>query len=181
MRTHKGNTAWFGLGQGVRQGCILSPTLFNLYADYIMRRALDNWDGGLSIGGWRLSNIRYADDTTLLATSLDELATILQKVKEESEAMGLFLNVAKTKLMVIGADQPDNPLIVDKEEVERVAKFNFLGALITQDGGCKREIRRRLAMARSTMLKLSKIWADRGITKATKIRLVRALVFPTMG
>ena len=92
--------------------------------------------------------------------------------------MGLFLNVAKIKLMVIGADQPDNPLIVDGEEVERVTEFNFLGALITQDGGCKMEIRRRLAMARSTMVKLSKIWADRGITKATKIRLVRALVFP---
>ncbi len=75
----------------------------------IIKRALDNWNGGLSIGGWRLSNLRYADDTTLLASSQDELSAVLHKVKEESEALGLFLNVAKTKLTVLCNDQPNDP------------------------------------------------------------------------
>ena len=178
VRTEKGDTDWFNLGQGVRQGCILSPTLFNMYAENIMRRALDGWNSGLSIGGWQLSNLRYADDTTLLATSIDDLRTLLHKVKAESESNGLLLNVAKTKLMIIGDDKAIDPLFVDGKEVEKVTEFNFLGALISQDGGCNTEVRRRLAMARSTMAKLTKIWADRGVTRTTKSRLVWALVFP---
>ena len=178
VHTEKGNSEWFSLGQGVRQGCILSPTLFNMYAEYIMRNALNDWNGGLSIGGWQLSNLRYADDTTLLTTTLEDLQCVLEKVKLESEAMGLRLNVAKTKIMIIGGVQPTDPLMVDGKEVEQITQFNFLGALITTDGSCKQEIRRRLTMARSAMANLSTIWADRGVTKATKVRLVRALVFP---
>ena len=99
-------------------------------------------------------------------------------MKLESEKMGLRLNVAKTKIMVIGDDGDSTPLIVDGQAVEQIHQFNFLGSLITEEGGCGAEIRRRLAMARSAMTQLSKIWADRGITKATKIRLVQALIFP---
>ena len=178
VRTEKGNSDWFNIGQGVRQGCILSPTLFNLYAEYIMRRALVDWCGGISIGGWQLNNLRYADDTTLLAGSLDELSDVLVRVKNESEAMGLRLNVAKTKLMIIGGNNSTSPLVIDGKEVEEVSQFNFLGSLITNEGGCSEEIRKRLAMARSTMAKLSNIFNDRSITKTTKIRLVQALVFP---
>ena len=130
--TDKGDTTWFGLGQGVRQGYILSPTLLNLYAECIIRRALDNWNGGLSNGGWCLSNLRYADDTALLASSKDELSAALHQVKEEIEALGLFTNVANNKLMVIGNDQPDDPLIVDGVAVEKVTEFNFLGAHLTR-------------------------------------------------
>ncbi len=111
-------------------------------------------------------------------TSMEEMSTLLAKVKEESKSKGLLLNVAKTKIMTINDDQSTAPLVVDGKEVERVTEFNFLGALITQDGGYEKEIRRRLAMARSTMAKFSKVWADRSVTKATKSRLVRALVFP---
>ena len=103
---------------------------------------------------------------------------MLENVKQESESMGLRLNVAKTKLMIIGEDQPTDPLMVDGKEVEKITQFNFLGALITVDGSCNHEVRRRLTMARSAMANLSKIWTDRGVTIATKTRLVQALVFP---
>ena len=178
VRTVAGDSDWFSLGQGVRQGCILSPTLFNLYAEYIMRRVLDSHVGGVSIGGWHLSNLRYADDTTLITPSLEELCDLLLKVKHESEALGLHLNVAKTKIMMIGEDTQTDPIIIENEEVEVVTKFNFLGAYISHSGGCQDEIRRRLALGRSAMDKLHKIWADRGVTKATKIKLVQTLIFP---
>ncbi|XP_033099893.1 uncharacterized protein LOC117103443 [Anneissia japonica] len=149
-----------------------------MYAECIMRIALENWVGSLSIGGWQLNNPRYADDTTLVATNLEELRMVLERVKQESETLGLRLNVSKTKFMVIGENHPTDTLIVDGKEVEKVTQFNFLGALVAVDGGCKQEIRRRLAMARSAMNKLTNIWIDRGVTKATKTRLVQALVFP---
>lgn len=178
VRTEKGDTDCFGIGQGVRQGCILSPTLFNLYAEYIMRRALADWDGGISFGGRKLSNLRYADDTTLIATDPEELKELLLKVKAESEALGLRLNVSKTKIMTVGSDGNEDPIIVDGNEIERVTQFNFLGSLITSSGGCSMELRRRVAMAKSAMVGLNKIWADRGITKTTKKHLVSALIFP---
>jgi hypothetical protein len=143
-----------------------------------MLRVLDNHEGGISIGGWHLSNLRYADDTTLVTPSLEELCDLLLKVKHESAALGLHLNVAKTKIMMIGEDTRTDPITIENEEVEVVKKFNFLGAYINHTGGCQDEIRRRLALGRSAMDKLHKIWADRGVTKATKIKLVQTLVFP---
>ena len=142
-----------------------------------MRKALDGWKGGISIGGRQINNLRYADDTTLLANSLDEMSEILNRVKLESEAKGLKLNVTKTKYMIVG-DASNSSLSVDGQEVEKISDFNFLGAVITNEGGCSIEIRRRTAMARSEMIKLSNIWKDRGITKNTKTRLVQALIFP---
>ena len=91
VRTTCGDSDWFDIGQGVRQGCILSPYLFNIYAELIMRSALDNYDKGISIGGRLLSNLRYGDDTTLLATSAQDLEDLLEKVRRESERFGLFL------------------------------------------------------------------------------------------
>ena len=168
VRTEKGDSDWFNISQGVRQGCILSPTLFNLYAEYIMRRVLENWNGGLSIGGYKLSNLRYADDTILVATSALELEELLLIVKAKSEALGLRLNVSKTKIMIVGSDGNEDPIVVDGTEVEHVTQFNFLGSLITTSSGCSTELRRRMAMTKSAMVGLNKIWTDRGITKATK-------------
>ena len=143
-----------------------------------MRRALDDWDGGLSVGGRKLSNLRYADDTTLIATDAVELKELLLKVKAASEALGLRVNVSKTKIMTVGSDGNEDPISVDGDEVEQVTQFNFVGSLVTSSGGCSMELRRRVAMAKSAMVGLSKIWADRGITKTTKKRLVSALIFP---
>ena len=139
---------------------------------------MEDWPGGLAVGGYNVNNLRYADDTTLIATSVADMAELLKRVKVESELLGLRLNVSKTKIMAIGPDSVEEPLIIDGNEVESVSKFNFLGSLITRDGGCSQEIRHRLAMARSAMTNLSKIWTDRGITRTTKVRLVQDLVFP---
>ena len=103
VRTGHGTTDWFQIGKGVRQGCILSPCLFNLYAEYIMRHAgLDEAQAGLKFAGRNINNLRYADNTTLTAESKEELKNLLIKVKEESETAGLNLNIQKTKIMASG-------------------------------------------------------------------------------
>ena len=103
VRTGHGTTDWFQIGKGVRQGCILSPCLFNLYAEYILRNAgLDETQAGIKISGRNINNLRYADDTTLTAESREELKSLLKKVKEESEKVGLKLNIQKTKIMASG-------------------------------------------------------------------------------
>ena len=103
VRTGHGTTDWFQIGKGVRQGCILSPCLFNLYAEYIMRNAgLEEAQAGIKIAGRNINNLRYADDTTLMAENEEELESLLMKVKEESEKVGLKLNIQKTKIMASG-------------------------------------------------------------------------------
>ena len=103
VRTVYGTTDWFQIGKGVRQGCILSPCLFNLHAEYIMRNTgLDEAQGGIKIAGRNVNNLRYADDTTLMAESKEELKSLLMKVKEESEKADLKLNIQKTKIMASG-------------------------------------------------------------------------------
>ena len=123
VRTGHGTTDWFQIGKGVHQGCILSPCLFNLHAEYIMRNTgLDEGQAGIKIAGRSINNLRYADDTTLMSES-EELKILLMKVKEESEKVGLKLNIQKTKIMASG------PIIswqIDGETVETVADF-FLG------------------------------------------------------
>ena len=100
VRTGHGTMSWFQIGKGVRQGCILSPCLFNFYAEYIMRKAgLEETQAGIKIAGRNINNVRYADDTTLMAESEEELKSLLMKVKEESENVGLKLNIQKMKIM----------------------------------------------------------------------------------
>ena len=132
VRTGHGTTDWFQIGKGVRQVCILSPCLFNLYAEYIMRNAaLDEAQAGNKIAGRTINNLRYADDTTLMAESKEELKGLLMKVKEESEKAGLKLNIQKTKIMASG---PITSWQRDGEAMETVADFVFLGSKITADG-----------------------------------------------
>ena len=126
-RTGHGTTDWFQIGKGVRQGCILSPCLFNLYAEYIMRNAgLEETQDGIKIAGRNIRyNLRYADDTTLMAESEEELKSLLMKVKEESEKLGLKLNIQKTRIM---ASSPIISWEIDGETVETVSDF-ILGGL----------------------------------------------------
>ena len=118
-----GTTDWFQIGKGVRQGCILSPCLFNLYAEYNMRNAgLEEAQAGIKIAGRNINNLRYADDTTLMAESEEEHKSLLMKVKEESEKVGLKLNIQKTKIMASG---PITSWEIDGEAVETVSDFIF--------------------------------------------------------
>ena len=141
VRTGHGAADWFQIGKGVCQGCILSPCLFNLYADYIMRNAgLDEAQAGIMIARRNIINLRCADDTILMAET-EELKSLLMKVKEESEKVGLKFNIQKTKIM---ASCPITSWQLDGETVETVADFIFWGSKITADGDCSHEIKRRL-------------------------------------
>ena len=144
FRTGHGPTDWLQIGKGVPQDCILSPCLFNLYAEYIMRNAgLDEAQAGIKIARRNINNLRYADDTTLMAESEEELKSPLMKMKVESEKVGLKLNIQKTKIMVSG---PITSWEIDGETVETVSDFSFLGSNITADGDCSHEIKRCLLL-----------------------------------
>ena len=172
VRTGHGTTDWFQIGKGVRQGCILSPCLFNFYAEYIMRNAgLEEAQAGIKIARKNINNLRYADDTTLMAES-EELKSLLMKVKEESEKVGLKLNFQKTKIMASG------PITSWQIDGETVANFIFLGSKITADGDCSNEIKRCSLLGRKVMTNPDSIFKSRDITLPTKVHLVKAMVFP---
>ena len=144
VRTGHGTTHWFQTGKGVHQGCILSPCLFNFYADYIMRNSeLEEAQAGIKIAGRNINNLRFADDTTLIAESVEELKSLL--MKEESEKVGLKLNIQKMKIM---ASCPIISWQIDGETVEIVSDFILGGTKITADGDCSHEIKRRLLLGR---------------------------------
>ena len=127
-------TDWFQIGKGVRQGCILSPCLFNLYAEYIIQNAgLDEAQAGIKIAGRDINNLRYAEYTTLMAESEEELKSLLMKVKVESEKVGLKLNIQKTKIVASG---PITSWQIDGEIMETVTDFILLGSKITADDDC---------------------------------------------
>ena len=129
VRTGDGTTDWFQTGKGVHQGCILSPCLFNFYEEYIMRNAgLEEAQDGIKIARRNISNLRYADDTTLMAESEEELKSLLMKVKEESEKVGLKLSIQKTKIMASG---PITSWQINGKTVETVTDFIILGSKIT--------------------------------------------------
>ena len=149
VRTGHRTIDWFQIEKGVRQGFILSPCLFNLYADYIMRNTgLEEAQAEIKIAGRNINNLIYADDTTLMAESEEELKSLLMKVKEESEKVGLKLNMQKTKIMASG---PTTSWQIGGETVETVADFIFGGSKITADGDCTREIKRHLLLGRKVM------------------------------
>ena len=139
VRTGHGTTDWFQIRKGVHQGCILSPCLFNLYAEYIMRNAgLEEAQAGIKIAERNINNLRYADDTTLMAES-EELKRLLTKVKEESRKVGLMLNIQKTKIMAFG---PITLWQTEGKTMETVSDFILGGSKITADGDCSHEIKR---------------------------------------
>ena len=176
VRTGHGTTDWFQVGKGVHQGCMLSPCFFNLYAEYIMRNVgLEEAQAGIKIPGRNINNLRYADDTTLMAESEAELKSLLMKAKEESEKVGLRLNIQKTKIMASG---PITSWQIDGETVETVADFIFLSSSISAYGDCNHEIKRCLLLGRKVMTNLDSILNSRDITLPTKVPLVKA--FPVV-
>ena len=139
VRTGHGTTDWFQIGKGVHQGCILSPCLFNLYAEYIMSNAgLDEAQAGIKIAGENINNLTYTDDTTFMAESEEELKSLLMKVKEESEKVGLKFNIQKTKIM---KSNPITSWQIDGKTVETVLDYIFWVSKITADGDCSHEIK----------------------------------------
>ena len=138
---------------------------------------LDEAQAGIKIAGRNINNLRYADDTTLMAESEEVLKSLLMKVKEESETVGLNLNIQKTKIMASG---PNTSWQIDGEIVETVSDFILGGSKVTADGGCSHEIKRHLLLGRKVMTNLDSIFKSRDITLPTKISLVKAMVFPVV-
>ena len=172
VRSEHGTTYWFQIGKGVFQGCILSLCLFNLDAEYIMRNAgLGEAQAGIKIAGRNINNLRYADDTTLMAESEEELKSLLLKVKEESEKVGLKLNIQNTKIM---ASRPITLWQIDGETVETVTDFI---TKITAHGEYSHEIKKRLLLGRKTMTNLDSILKSQHINLPTK---VKSMVFPVV-
>ena len=143
-----------------------------------MRNAgLEEAQAGITIARRNINNLRYADNTTLMAESEEELKSLLMKVKEESEKVGLKLNIQKTKIVASG---PITSLKIDGETVETVADFIFLASKITADGDCSHEIKRRLVLGSKVMTILDSIFKSRDFTLPTKVHLVKAMVFPVV-
>ena len=154
LRTGHGTMDLFQTGKRICQGSILSPCLFNLCAEYVMRNAmLDEAEAGIKIAWRNINNVRYADDITLMAENEEELKSLLMKVKEESEKPGLKLNIQKTKIMASG---PITSCQIDGETMERVTDFVYLGSKITADSAFSHKIKRQLLLGRKTMTNLDK-------------------------
>ena len=178
VRTGHGTTDWFQIGKGVHQACISSPCLFNLYAEYFLRNSgLDEAQAGIKIARRNISNLRYADNTTLTAESGEELKSLLMKVKEKCEKVDLKLNIQKTK---ITAPSPITSRQIGGETMETVTDFILGGSKITANGNCSHEIKRHLLLGRKVMTSLDSIFKRRDITLLTKVRLVKAMVFPVV-
>ena len=156
----------------------MSPCLFNLDSEYITQNArLDEAQAGIRIAGRNISNLRYADDTTLMAESKEELKSLLMKAKEESEKAGLELSIQKMKIMASG---PITSWQIDGETMDTVTGFIFGGSKITPDGSCSHEIKRRLLLGRKTMTNLDCILKSRDIPLLTKVPIVTAMIFPVV-
>ena len=175
IRTGHGTTDWFQIGKGVCQGCILSPCLFNFYAEYIMRNAgLEEAQLESKLLG-EMSTTSYMQMTDhFMAESEEELKNLLMKVKEGSEKVGLKLNIQKMKIMASG---PITSWQINGEAVETVGDFIILDSKITADGDCSHEIKRCLLLGRKVMTKLDSILKSRDITLPTKVHVVKAMVF----
>ena len=165
-------------GKGYVRAVYCHPAFFNLYAEYIIRNAgLDEAQAGIKTARRNINNLRYGDDTTLMAENEEELKSLLVKVKEESEKVGLKLNVQKTKIMTSG---PITPWQIDGETIETVSYFILGGSKITADGDCSHEIKSYLLLGRKVMTNLDSILKSRDVTLPTKVCLVKAMVFPVV-
>ena len=178
VRTGHGITNWFQIGKGVCQVCVLSPCLFNLYAEYIMRNdRLDKAQAEIKIYGRNINNPRYADDTILMAESKEELRSLLLKVKEESEKAGLKLNIQKTKITACG---PTTSWQIYGETMEIVTDLFWGAPKSLQMVTAALKLKDACSLERKAMTKLDSILKSRDITLTTKVCLIKAMVFPVV-
>ena len=165
---------WFRTTVGVRQGCLLSPTLFNIFLERIMTDVLENHQGTVSIGGRTITNLRFADDIDDLAGKEEELASLVDRLDKTSAAFGIENSAEKTKLMTNNANGISIDIRINGEKLDEVDSFKYLGAVVT-DQGSKPEVLSRIAQT-TALARLKTIWSDKHISLSSKIRLIRSLV-----
>lgn len=164
--------------RGVRQGCILSPTLFNIYSEKIFQKALENIQEGIKVNGRFVNNIRYADDTVIIANSQEGLQNLINSIAKEGDAFGLKINTEKTKAMVISKKENVNTYInIYNKQIEQVHKFKYLGCWITRDLNPETEIRCRIENARSAFLKMNKLLTNPTLSLNIRYRFVKAYIY----
>ena len=176
---YNGNTGdWFHTTVGVSQGCLLSPTLFNIFLEKIMTDALENHEGTVKIGGRIITNLHFADDIDGLAGKEEELENLVKKVETASTAYGMEISPEKTKIMSNKANGLTKTIKVKGYNLETVTNFKYLGAIMT-DEGTKREVLTRIMQATSALTKLKTVWKDRKITSKHRIQILRSVVTTT--
>ena len=170
---------WFRTTVGVRQGCLLSPTLFNIFLERIMTDALEDHQGTVSIGGKTITNLRFADDIDGLAGKEEELASLVDRLNKTSAAFGMEISAEKTKLMTNNANGISIDIRINGEKLDEVDSFKYLGAVVT-DQGSKPEVLSRIAQTTAALARLKTIWSDKHISLSSKIRLMRSLVISVL-
>ena len=164
---------------GVRQGCPLSPCLFNLFLEEVMAEALEGFEGTISIGGRNISNLRFADDIDLLAGSNQELADLTACLDKAAVRYGMEISVSKSKILAMGVKSTQPDIYIRGNKLETVQSFKYLGATITEDARCVTEIKTRIAIATGALAKLEILWKDKSIALTSKVRLLRAITLST--
>ena len=167
--------SWFKTTTGVRQGCLLSPTLFNIFLEEIMNDALENFEGLVNVSGRPINNLRFADDIAGIASSNSELQELVQRIHESSKKYGMEISQEKTKVMTNQYAQITQPIQIENKTLEEVKSFKYLGATIS-DEGSKPEIMSRIAQANNALAKLQPIWKSQTIRLETKLKLMKSLV-----
>ena len=175
-------SSWFKSNVGVRQGCILSPVLFNLFLERIMNDTLEKFDGGAKCGGRIINNLRFADDIDLITESEEKLKELTTLMDSIAKKYGMEISPEKSKIMVTGeCDQKfQTTITVNGKELEQVKQFRYLGALITEDSKSNREIKARIGAATNALVKLDKVIKDRTLKTKTKMRIIRSIVTSTV-
>ena len=171
-------TEWFRVTVGVRQGCGLSPYLFNLLLEAIMQWALRDNDSGVRVDGQLVSNLRFADDSDLITKSVDQLQDLTDRVNDSSKKFGLEVNVQKTKTMTIGKNKEQLTIKLGHDVLEQVDEFIYLGGLVSEDAQSTADIKRRTGLASAVTGQLNKIWRSKNVTVGTKAKLFETLVIP---
>ena len=173
-------TGWKHIKRGVRQGCVLSPTLFGLYSEIILRNIDDLV--GVKVGGRNINNIRYADDTVLIAETEQDLQNIIGSVGRYSEEKGLRINIRKTKVMKVSKTANGRPLqiYINGDQIETVEKFAYLGSIITNDGRCENEIKRRIGIAKTTFMRMRDFLCNKNVSFTTRYRMAKCYVWSTL-
>ncbi len=173
---------WFLSKVGVRQGCVLSPYLFNVFLEFIMTEALESFIGNVKIGGRTISNLRFADDIDLIADSEEELRELTEKLDQAATKYGMEISPDKSKILVTSKHplELSRPICLANEELEQVTSFKYLGSQITNTLNSITEIKCRIGIATSAMSRLNPIWSNRNISVKTKLRFMRAIVISTM-